>query len=186
MIMSRIWFTSDNHFGHARITKLCPETRPVHPNELDDTMIDVWNATIAPDDIVYCLGDFSFYNANRTKAILHSLNGQIHLMVGNHDQWLNSNTIRMLASVNNYREIVIGDQMLVLCHYPLYEWNKMHHGAWHLYGHVHGSVDIPGKALDVGIDNRPQGDMKPWSIEEVAAYMEKRKLRIHNMQKMDM
>jgi hypothetical protein len=33
-------------------------------------------------------------------------------------------------------------------------WNRKPHGAWHLYGHVHGRFENTGLSIDVGIDNR--------------------------------
>lgn len=60
----------------------------------------------------------------------------------------------------------------------------MHHGSYHLYGHVHGSVQIEGRAMDVGIDARPEGDMKLWSWEEVDDILKVREIRSHH-NKMD-
>ena len=37
----------------------------------------------------------------------------------------------------------------------------------HLFGHVHGNVKIFGRAMDVGIDARPQKDMGLWSWDEI-------------------
>ena len=67
---------------------------------------------------------------------------------------------------------------------PIFEWNRMHHGSYHLFGHVHGSQTIPGRAIDVGIDNRPQKDMGLWSWEELDKILSKREIRMHH-QKFD-
>jgi calcineurin-like phosphoesterase family protein len=52
-------------------------------------------------------------------------------------------------------------------------WNKSHHGAWHLYGHSHGSLpdDINSLSFDVGVDSH---DYKPISYEEVKRIMKKK------------
>ena len=106
------WFTSDNHFGHKSILKFCPKTRlgqdvtdhinNMHQAEhadytdrfklyqnyvrqMDSKMIEIWNETVASDDEVFCLGDFSFYKSSKTASILAQLNGKKHLIKGNHD-----------------------------------------------------------------------------------------------------
>jgi hypothetical protein len=56
----------------------------------------------------------------------------------------------------------------------------MHHGAYHLFGHVHGNATVPGRAMDVGIDARPQKDMGLWSWEEVDAVLSAREVRSHH------
>ena len=33
------------------------------------------------------------------------------------------------------------DKQICLCHYPIADWYKGRHGAWHIYGHIHGSKD---------------------------------------------
>jgi hypothetical protein len=41
-----------------------------------------------------------------------------------------------------------------MMHYPIYEWDQMHRGAVHFYGHVHGAVTGMEKyrARDVAFD----------------------------------
>jgi calcineurin-like phosphoesterase family protein len=57
-----------------------------------------------------------------------------------------------------------------LCHYPIGEWDRKHHGAWHLHGHSHGRYvhQDDGLILDVGVDT--QG-FAPVSLDGVAAQM---------------
>ncbi|WP_395092280.1 hypothetical protein [Armatimonas sp.] len=53
---SRLWFTSDHHFGHDNIRSHCQ--RPFDSTEeMNEAMIDRWNACVAPGDTVYHLGD---------------------------------------------------------------------------------------------------------------------------------
>ena len=33
----------------------------------------------------------------------------------------------------------IDGQKIVLCHYPIADWQGMSHGSWHLHGHIHSS-----------------------------------------------
>ncbi len=58
--------------------------------------------------------------------------------------------------------------MIVLCHYPMREWNQCKRGSWHLFGHVHGRLDHAplGYSLDVGVDTH---DFRPWTFDEIEA-----------------
>ena len=181
----RIFFTSDNHLWHRNIKKFCPTTR--HGNtveEMNEVMIEAHNARVQQHDRVYFLGDFCFSTAENTEAILKRLNGRKHLIYGNHDKVLKNNRHlhNYFESVQDYKEIVIEGQKVVMFHFPMREWNSMHHGAYHLFGHVHGNLDheVVGRSMDVGIDTRPTADMAPWSWEELHAILQTREVRTHH------
>lgn len=79
------WFTSDLHFGHARVIEY--SNRPFrNVDEMDAALIDNWNAFVQSGDQVHVVGDFSFHKPERTLSILSSLQGQIGLVLGNHDK----------------------------------------------------------------------------------------------------
>lgn len=79
------FFTSDTHFGHARIIELCD--RPFKDiNHMDETLINNWNETVSPEDTVYHLGDVALGSWDRWDGILSRLNGHKVLVVGNHDR----------------------------------------------------------------------------------------------------
>lgn len=81
--MRDIWFISDTHFGHENIIYYAG--RPFEgATEMDEELIDAWNARVRPDDLVYHLGDFAM-DAKHGVAIRRNLNGAIRLIVGNHD-----------------------------------------------------------------------------------------------------
>lgn len=78
--MNRVFVISDHHFGHQKIIDF--ESRPfASAEEMDDYMIRQWNAVVAKNDRVFHLGDFSFYNKEKTKAIVEQLNGQKFLIL---------------------------------------------------------------------------------------------------------
>lgn len=94
---AKIWFTSDTHFGHKNVLKHCPERLKAFgiPEDVtdeekvrlhDEYLIQLWNGTIGRKDIVYIIGDFSFYNVEKTRKILSRLNGSKFLIIGNHDK----------------------------------------------------------------------------------------------------
>lgn len=184
--MSDIWFTSDVHLGHRRIKEFCPRTRKgATIEEHDEIIICNWNGQVKKGDRVYCLGDFFFHSKERTREIIARLNGQIHVILGNHDQVIegNADIRKMFASVSHYKELRLDGIKVCLFHYPIHEWHHIHKGAFHLYGHVHGGVQIEGRAMDVGIDARPEGDMRLWSWEEVKAILSQREVRTHHGRK---
>jgi calcineurin-like phosphoesterase family protein len=195
--MNDIWFTSDTHFYHKNILKFCPNTRTGSDYlEMTEDLIHNWNRDVRKGDRVYLLGDVCFSNAVDTRNVLRRLNGQIHLVYGNHDRVIQSNRDiqQMFTSIDNYKEIKIGQQKVVLFHFPMLEWNSMHHGAYALFGHVHGSMDnhpevVNWRTMDVGIDSRPGGiepaggKMSLWNWEQVQSILSKREIKSHHGKK---
>jgi calcineurin-like phosphoesterase family protein len=183
----KTYFTSDNHFFHKSIMKFCPETRMGNTDakEMNEQMIDIWNKTVGKNDTVYTLGDFSFGKTDETIEIVKRLNGHKHLILGNHDHWINDEAKSHFASVNQYKKIKVNGQRVILFHYPIVEFENMHHGAYHFYGHVHGNYQHPGRAIDVGIDARPQCDMGLWEWEELVPIMEGKPVLSHHGKTID-
>ena len=179
--MSRIWFTSDLHIGHKNVIEYA--NRPfTSVEEMDATIINNWNLFIAPEDTVYVLGDVVFLKLHEAVEKVSALNGHKHLIFGNHDKPLKKKQafLGLFESSRDYAELKIADkdakdgvQRIVLLHYAMKIWNKSQHGAWHLYGHSHGSLpdDPHALSLDVGVD---AWDMKPVSYDQVKARMKEK------------
>ena len=183
----KIWFTSDNHYGHKNISKFCPKTRPdTDVDKMNNNMIHRWNEQVAPDDTVWALGDFFFCNAQDAKNILRRLNGKINLVYGNHDKVIRSDAEiqRMFESIHEYKEIRYNGVDLMMFHYPIQEWNKMHHGSVHLYGHIHGAVSpAGGRCVNVCIDSPDLQTSIPYSLysfDEVMRFADKKEVRHHH------
>ena len=138
------YFISDLHFGHKNV--LAFDNRPFDNIEQHDQMlIDNWNRVVDIDDDVYILGDISWYNVTRTLEIFNSLNGNIHLIKGNHDAKLLKGAMlrERFMEIVDYKELFWEDdgKKIVLSHYPIPCFNH-HHDSWiHLYGHVHNSTE---------------------------------------------
>lgn len=181
--MSNIWFTSDTHFAHNRVQEFCPDTRPQGTlEEHDELMIYNWNQCVQPGDRIYHLGDLSFGSLAQTETLLQRLKGDIHLIYGNHDEALRGPRFaRFFKSRQDYKEVRIGTQKVCMFHFPIHEWHQCHRGSYHLFGHVHGSYgEVRGRSLNVGIDNRPGGDMAPWAWEEVDALLQAKPVISHH------
>lgn len=156
--MKNYWFTADPHLGHKRAIELFrPQFTSVE--EMDQLIISNWNSQVNDDDEVYILGDFSF----KPEQYMNLLKGVKHLIIGNHDPM---DVIHSFGLPNGYRYVLpfktIHDCLMLkleknkdiwLSHYPHRIWPKMHHGARHLFGHVHGEIVQPIKgSMDVGMD----------------------------------
>lgn len=168
------WFTSDLHFSHKAIQNFCKGTRCQGSlEEHDQRLIDNWKAQVSWADRVFVLGDVSFASAEATEEILSHLTGEIHLIYGNHDEQLRRAKFdKYFASRQDYKKVVIEGQKVVMSHYPMYEWDGMQYGTFHLFGHVHQSYNtVRGKSMNVGIDARPNGDMCLFSWDEVVKFM---------------
>ena len=76
-----IFYTSDLHLGHANIIRHC--NRPfASVEEMDEVLIDNWNAKVTNADTVHILGDFMFRNKRPPEEYLFRLKGKKHLVVG--------------------------------------------------------------------------------------------------------
>jgi calcineurin-like phosphoesterase family protein len=158
-------FTSDTHFGHENIIRTCG--RPfADAGEMDEALIARWNERVQPSDIVYHLGDFCFRNSKNADFYLKRLHGEIHLVAGNHDDDTLAGHASSFASVALIREIHGAGHRIILCHYPMREWNGSWAGSWHLFGHVHGRLNHEphGYSLDIGVDSH---DFRPWRLDEI-------------------
>jgi calcineurin-like phosphoesterase family protein len=174
-VSCKTWFTADLHFGHKRM--LAPLRRFSTLDVMDETIVSRWNERVGQKDDVYVLGDVSFYKPDKTAELLARLNGaQKFLITGNHDK----NTAllsRFFAWQKDLHTIKVPDleatdgmRRIVLCHYAMRIWSRSHYGAWHLYGHSHGSLeDLPTSlSFDVGIDCH---DYYPFSYDDVKLKM---------------
>jgi len=176
--MSKVFFTSDTHFNHENIIRYC--NRPFKSiEEHDETLVKNWNSIVPSDGIVFHLGDVGFGDNKTIKSLLDRLNGEIVLVIGNHD-WryiVKQHKTRFKTMVQQLN-LKVGGQHIIMNHYPLLcfagSWRKQ--PTWQLFGHVHTSplsssgLDFPRLSmlfpsqLDVGVDNH---DFKPWSYGEM-------------------
>jgi calcineurin-like phosphoesterase family protein len=141
---------------------------------MNEALIENWNSVVQPDDEVWHLGDFCM-GGTRPKDWLPRLNGNVHLIRGNHDPHVED---QGFASVQNYKELKINGRKITLLHFPMRSWNGSHKGTWHLFGHVHGTMTVAhgrkgvkdALAIDAGVDchNYP-----PVSFEQVSRMMDK-------------
>jgi calcineurin-like phosphoesterase family protein len=191
-----IWFTGDTHFNHANICRLCKrpwlrdgdvdsngnwinnEIKYERGRQTDDGIVDNWNRLVKKGDIVYHVGDFGFFKySSDIERYIRSLNGNIHLILGNHDDYdllKKINGFTWLGKPYQGKMIKVCGQRIFLFHTSCMIWDRSHHGSWHLYGHSHGTLpDNPNLlSMDVGVD---ACGYKPISFDEVARIMSAKK-----------
>lgn len=157
---SKIFFTSDTHFGHSNIIEYTHRPFPGGVEEMDETMITRWNEVVPEDGIVFHLGDFAFHGAPRYREIASILHGQKILILGNHDH----RTLKkdVWSEIHSLLKIKVGSQEVYLSHFPFRSWC-----GWNLHGHIHSGptqINQYPYQLDIGVDGH---DYRPWKWEEI-------------------
>lgn len=175
---SKIYFTSDLHFGHDAIIKLC--NRPFESvSEMDEQLIQNWNKTVRKQDKVYVLGDFFMYHKKaKLREIVSRLNGTKILVKGNHDMTDKEMENLGFSFVCRSATIMIANELVNMSHYPYKQekWitylyfvlNKyfpkkffkprvfrdmlIDDGKFLLHGHTHSTFRTSGRMIHVGTD----------------------------------
>lgn len=131
--MAKIFYIADLHIGHKDI--LAFDNRPFFDlRNMRETIIKNWNTIVEENDDVYVLGDV-FWDIRDTGSVLGKLEGNIHLIRGNHDE-----ESLLWDSVSDYREIEDNGRHVILSHYPIPFYKGLHRADfYHLYGHLHAS-----------------------------------------------
>lgn len=173
----KIFFTSDTHFGHARIIEL--SGRPFSDVEaMNNALVEKWNAVVGPGDVVYHLGD-AFMGPPETVQIRKRLNGKIILIKGNHDK---KDALLLSAGIDEIHrrlEIEVDGHKLYLAHIPkhlpdptartyppdLVQDPPVYYDYF-LCGHVHNQWKRQGKTINVGVD---VSDFTPLTLQQLLA-----------------
>lgn len=105
---------------------------------MDQTLIDNWNSRVKKRDDVYIVGVVCFCAHKPPEWYIEQLNGQKHLIIGNHDDVIlkSEQAMRLFVSVDQILRTRDDNRKIVLCHYPLAEWYGYYRDYWHaaLYG----------------------------------------------------
>lgn len=137
--MAAVFFISDLHFGHKRITEFegVPEKlKRIGDDYLENmhTIITNWNSVVNKRDLVWVLGDVAF--SQEGFDVLGELNGRKKMVRGNHDNyfktedWLNHfETIEGLTTYKGYW----------LSHCPIHH-QEMRGRKGNIHGHLHHNL----------------------------------------------
>lgn len=145
--MAQIFVISDTHFGHANIQNfILPNGERMRPfasvEEMDETMIERWNAVVSPSAHVYHLGDVAMHKSHVQTA--KRLNGKKRLVRGNHDIYPTRTYLE--AGFQEIYGVRVFDDM-ILSHIPLHIESLKTRWLANVHGHLH--------------NNQPQGHLGP-------------------------
>lgn len=173
--MSNIFFISDTHFGHANTTNgrfTWPDGTKLRPfdsvEEMDEAMVENWNAVVRDCDKVYHLGDVVIKQKNL--EIIRRLRGKKRLIRGNHDIFKTAKYVDV-----GFKE-VYGVRVLedcVLSHIPLHPDSITERFGVNVHGHLHanrvhlnGRGDIDPRYVSVCVE---QIDYAPLHYDDLRA-----------------
>lgn len=178
---NQLYFTSDLHFFHKKIVEFTG--RPTTFENLSPWIIQQCNSVIPnKHSTVIHLGDMFFSCTNEEAVdVLEQLNGDWWFVLGNHDNPGKLETVINTVNTNKgtnhrllgwYHRILVKSppaivnqkwhrKLLILCHFPVEEWEGMDRGSYMIHGHLHGGGSEHGEhpvrqinnRFDVGIDN---------------------------------
>lgn len=163
-----VWFIADFHLYHKNVIRFdkrpfVTELGEADLEEMHNTILENWNRVVKPTDVVFYLGDVCFASPKLAKEFVDKLNGEIHFVMGNHDDYDDIVKLKRFKTVYDLVDLnIVGAKEevphIVLFHYPIYSWNRMHHNSIHLHGHCHGNLHhgesadfyVGRKVMDVG------------------------------------
>jgi calcineurin-like phosphoesterase family protein len=176
-----VWITSDTHFSHTNICRgvstwdstdkasFDASTRDFADlSEMDTALITSINEVVQPQDWLLHLGDWSFGGADNIMKFREQIScNNILIILGNHDHHI-PKFASAFSDIGSYAEIDLDKRKkIVLCHYPISDWNNMNKGSFMLHGHCHLPADrkiSQGRRMDVGMDGN---NYKPYLLEDV-------------------
>ena len=172
--MSKVYFTSDLHFGHKNI---CERVRGMDVEENIQHMIKTWNSTVTKKDIVYILGDVTMEN-RKYLDLLKELNGTIYIIGGNHDDR------RICKKLHEMGIIVMGcveHKGFICTHIPVHPKEVAEYRG-NIHGHIHKIYHGKEASInELGEDyynvNCELHEYKPVDIDEIIKYFNKRRIR---------
>ena len=170
-----IFFTSDLHFGHQNIIRICK--RPFRDvQDMNESLIEKYNSIVSEEDTVYLIGDVAHkIGLPEAWKLLSSLHGHKVLLLGNHDMQydyeLHNKQQLVFEDICDYKEIQKNGITFCLMHYPMLSWRDSSKGNVMLHGHIHSGLSYNAKNVndglrrfDVGVD---ANHYMPVSIERI-------------------
>lgn len=164
--MRNSYIISDTHFSHRNSWEKfkLPNGDPLRPfsstEEMDETMVERWNAVVKPQDYVYVLGDVSI----NKKGLEHvkRLNGHKRLIMGNHD--IHSNKMYYEAGFEKLAGVRVFVDKFVMSHIPLHPSCVSDRFVTNVHGHLHANYINSPEYLCVCVEHT---NYAPISFEEV-------------------
>ena len=179
---NNVWIFSDPHYNHKNICRGVTNWRtsdgeiPISQTrdfatieKMNTSIVNNINSCAMPDDILICLGDWSFGGFESIREFWDRIMCKnIHLILGNHDHHIDRNrdgSQGLFKSVSHYNTLEIGQFKFRLMHYPISSWDGLGKGVMHLHGHCHLPTNLrlsKGQRMDVGMDGHPE--FRPYHV----------------------
>ena len=173
----KTWITSDIHISHERISELAG--RPFsNIDDMNEAIIENWNSTVAPHDIVFIVGDLCLGKMDLSLPLAGQLQGSKRLIPGNHDRvhplYRNKKGYDQWAA--RYQdeagiEVILDPQIrinighhrkVLISHFPysgdsgkedrFLDQRPVDTGEFLVHGHVHEAWLQKSRQINVGID----------------------------------
>ena len=148
----RKMYISDLHLGHKNVTKEGRDFDNRGFKDVDEMHYFIknkWNTEVTNADHVYIVGDCCWKMDNKNfdyfRTLLNSLNGNKHLILGNHDNFTTERFKRLFEEVVAYKELVDRvngeNKRVILSHYYMPFYNHHYRNSILLHGHSHNSAE---------------------------------------------
>lgn len=175
---------SDTHFGHTNSWEKfkLADGSPLRPftstEEMDETMIERWNAKVKPQDTVYHLGDVVINQ--KSLHLVSRLNGRKILVRGNHDIFKDKQYYDVgFEQLHGVRVFV---DKFILSHIPLHPDCVTERFKVNVHGHLHANevmwapkhpkqLQFDPRYLCVSVENT---NYEPLHFDEVESIIQKR------------
>jgi calcineurin-like phosphoesterase family protein len=167
--------SSDMHLSHDNIWRPSYADRPVTSTaEHDAFIVDRWNSTVRPNDVVLVLGDVAMGKIADSLPLVGTLHGVKHLIYGNHDRMFGATGAKLdrwmtaygehFASIQSFATATVAGVDVDLCHFPYYgdsrlddryaDQRPVDRGRPLLHGHTHSRDFMhDGNMIHVGVDS---------------------------------
>ena len=138
--MTNRFIISDTHFGHTNSWEKFkrPDGSPLRPftsnEEMDDAMVERWNAKVKTGDTVYHLGDVVI--ARRNLETVKRLNGRKILIRGNHDLFRDKDYYD--AGFESLRGCHVFSGQFIFTHIPIHP-ESIARFRVNVHGHLHAN-----------------------------------------------
>lgn len=144
------WITSDWHLGEDRMSIMSRPFRDCNDNI--ERLIENHNKLVAPDDLVYVLGDICYSKAPQHLKHVNRFHGKKILIRGNHDNvFTDSELAPYFHSVipdGRGLELEVEGIPCYLVHYPTQGRTE----RFNLCGHIHSAWKYQLNMFNVGVD----------------------------------
>jgi calcineurin-like phosphoesterase family protein len=130
-------------------------------------MIEAHNSVVKPGHIFYDLGDVTFRPKDFGR-IASRLNGDMRLLVGNHDDPKNYELTRWFRKIGIWR--LFKEQNIIFSHIPLREDQFRYKVQFCGHGHIHQNLIDDPRYINLCVEHNP----RPLHMDELIAIMKSR------------